>query len=235
MAGLLALINVIFAFWKLPESLPYRDSEHAVGLRTFSLGAIFSRLHATVGPLILSYAIVTFAFAQMEASFTWLSSDVFRLSEVMIYTLFGYLGLVMALVQGGLIRRLEPKLGDQSLVLLGCALMAVSLLVMPFFDSLLWLFVTAGILAAGYSFANPALISSISKGAHDTMQGETMGITQSLASLSRFVGPLCAGVLYQNFGPASPYVTAAAVTVIAIGVCQLGFRQIRKTETPVSV
>lgn len=250
-AGVLALINMGFAMAYLPESLNVRETSHHIGRRTFEPGALFGQLFGQLGPLILSYAIVIYAFAQMEASFTLLSRDVFRLNETAIYALFGYLGIVMSVVQGGLVRRLAPKLGDRNLTVMGCLMMVVGLACMPILGTWVGLLVTSGLLAAGESFANPALVGGISKAAHDSVQGETMGIAQSLASLSRFLGPLTAGYLYQHYGAASPYFIGAIVMFLAIPICMIGYRNVaplmgpspevapeqfaEKTEEPLSV
>lgn len=231
-AGVISLVNVAFAFFRLPESLPLKDSEHRVGHRTASWQAIRQRLQSSTGMLILTYALVIFAFAQMEATFSWLSADMFHLSSTAIYWIFGYLGVVMALVQGGLIRRLAPKLGDKRLALIGCLLMALSLGALPMFQSLAGLMAISGLLAVGHSFANPALISSISKGSSDLIQGETMGVTQSLASLSRFLGPLGAGYLYQHLGPVSPYWFASGLMVVALAMCWGGFSRLNRLLSP---
>ncbi len=231
-AGILALINLGFAYFKLTESLTLRESEHRIGHRTFSWSTIRERLTENVGPLILSYAIVIFAFSQMEATFTWLSHDTFRLDDLAVYALFGYLGIVMSVVQGGMVRKLAPKMGDRNMALMGCLLMVISLATMPLIPQVAWLVLTAGVLAAGESFSNTALISSISKGASEYLQGETMGVTQSLASLSRFLGPLLAGYCYQQMGPASPYLASAAIMLLASLLCLNGYK---KVETPPSL
>jgi MFS transporter, DHA1 family, tetracycline resistance protein len=225
-AGAIALINAVFGYFMLPESLKIRDSEHHIGRRTFSWSIIHEHVGAAVGPLIITYAVVIFAFAQMEATFTWISNDLFKLPHIAIYALFGYLGIVMSIVQGGVVRRLAPKMGDKNLAVIGCALMVVGLATLPMFHNVLWLLLTSGLLAAGESFANPALISSISKGSNDYIQGETMGVTQSLASLSRFLGPLAAGYFYQYLGKPSPYFISAIIMLLAILLCQAGFKRL---------
>lgn len=230
-AGALALINFGFAWFKLPESLSLRDSEHHIGRRTFSWSNIQSHLATPVGLLIVTYAISILAFAQMEATFTWLSHDLFKLSDIGIYAIFGYLGFVMAVVQGGVVRRLAPIMGDKKMALLGCLVMALSLALIPLYHSLAWLLAVSGLLAVGESLSNPALISSISKGANEFIQGETMGVTQSLASLSRFLGPLFAGYLYQQSGAAAPYYFAALMMLLATVVCVQGYKKSLSTES----
>ncbi len=228
-AGILATINFLFAVFKLPESLTQRDSEHMVGRRTFSLSHIHQHITGGVGLLIVCYALVILSFSHMEATFSWIANDLFRLTSNSIYLVFGYLGIVMAFVQGGLVRRLAPILGDKNLTVLGCILMVIGLIALPLLKGIAGLLFTTGLLAVGESFCNPALISSISKGAQDSLQGETMGVSQSLASLSRFAGPVFAGFLYQHYGPTSPYFIAALVMIFALVVGLAGFKQ---TMTP---
>ncbi len=225
-AGIITLLNALMAFFLLPESLKVRDSEHLIGRRTFSWFTIQGRLSGAVGGLIVTYASVIFAFALMEATYTWLSKDRYGLTPAQIYAMFGYLGIVMAFVQGGLVRRLAPRLGDKNLALLGGFLLMIGLASLPFGSSLPWLMVASGLMAAGEGFSNTALMASISKGSHETIQGETMGVTQSLASLSRFGGPVLAGYLYQHYGATSPYVTGAVVVLVSLGLCVMGFKRL---------
>jgi len=225
-AGVLALINILFAWKKLPESLPLRDSEHKIGRRTSSWDLIKAHVSGPIGMLIITYAVIIYAFAQMEATYTWLSHDLFKLNAIGIYAMFGYLGFVMALIQGGVVRRLAPIIGDKALTLWGCGLMVVGLITMPLFTGIMGLLITSGLLAVGESLSNPALLSSISKGADEFIQGETMGVTQSLASLSRFIGPLTAGFLYQHYGLKSPYFIAAVVMLLAMGIGIIGFQKL---------
>lgn len=233
-ASALAFINVAFAYFKLPESLHVKTDTHAIGKRTSSWNIIRTALSSNLGPLMLTYAIIILAFAQMEGTFSWLSKDLYHFTPTEVYAVFGYLGFVMALVQGGVVRKLAPILGDKTLTLLGCGLMIVGLIGLPLFHQWAYLLLMSGLLAIGESFANPALISSISQGASDTVQGETMGVTQSLASLSRFLGPLLAGFLYQQYGLIAPYWLAAALILLSAFLCRSAFTNIAKPLTVAS-
>ncbi|MCA9798085.1 MAG: MFS transporter [Cyanobacteria bacterium HKST-UBA06] len=223
-AGVLALLNWGFALVRLPESIGLRQGTHKLGSRTASLPVLKNKLAGQMGILMLSYALVILAFAQMEGTFTWLAVDHAHLSVLMVYGVFTYLGLVLAFVQGGLVRRLSGKVSDHGLASSGCAIMAVGLMILPFSTQLWVLLVGAGLLAFGHGFCHTALISSISKEADDTQQGETMGVTQSLASLSRFLGPLSAAWLYQTQGVVTAYWTAAMVMVLALVLLHPGFK-----------
>lgn len=231
-AGVISLINWGLAWFKLPESLTVRDSEHLIGRRTFSLKRILSHLSGPIGWLIVAYSLVILAFAQMESTFSWLAQDRYHFSDQSIYIIFGYLGLVMAFVQGGLIRRLAPRLGDKVLAVAGCILMIAGLLLLPALSGWTGILVASGLLAVGESFAQPTLISGISKATRESVQGETLGVAQSLASLSRFVGPVAAGYAYQHYGFTSPYAVAAVLMLLGVGLCIVGFNRLpRQTET----
>jgi DHA1 family tetracycline resistance protein-like MFS transporter len=228
LAACLSFANWCFALVCLPESLHERDSDHLIGSRTFSLTALMSPLKTMIGPLIMAYAVMILAFSQMEGSFSWVANDVFHFSENAIYAVFAYLGIVMTLVQGGLVRRLSAKVGDKPLVVSGMILMILGLGLLPLVVQSWWLWLMAGTLATGHSLSQPALLSTVSKASTDTTQGSTMGVCQSLASLSRFLGPLLAGLLYPVAHAMGVYGSAAFFMVIALGLSLNGFRHLNQ-------
>jgi MFS transporter, DHA1 family, tetracycline resistance protein len=238
LAGVLVTINTLFALFKLPESLTKRDSEHKVGQRTSSVFLIASTvIKPAIGPLMLSYALTIFAFAFMEATVTWLTIDVYKLPHIGIYLLFAYFGFVICYGQGKLVRKLAEKWGDKKLAIVGCAMLGGGLILMPWnwFAATPWLSyaylaITAGVMCLGESLCQPSLISSISKRADDAVQGETMGVTQSLASLARFTGPLLATSIYA-LGTGWPYLISAALMLIAIGIIAWAFQQSESSST----
>lgn len=212
-AGCLALANAVHAWKRLPESIPDRSPFH-LGWRTSSFHIIAEVLRSPAGKLVWINALVIMAFAQMEATYAYLVVDHFGFSREDIYWLFGGLGLTVALVQGGLIRRLEPKLGDRNLAILGGALLAVSLIMLPLATGTTWLVVFSIIMATGNGCISPALTGAISKKVSGTVQGETMGVSASMGSLARFAGPALGLVLYQFGGAAAPYLVAGGMMVL---------------------
>lgn len=231
LAAGLSFANWCFALTCLPESLNQRDSDHLIGSRTFSLTSLLGPLKTLIGPLIIAYAIMILAFSQMEGSFSWVANDLFHFSENTIYAVFAYLGIVMTLVQGGLVRRLSAKMGDKPLVISGMILMIIGLGCLPLIVQSWWLWLMAGTLATGHSLSQPALLSSISKASTDETQGFTMGVCQSLASLSRFMGPLLAGCLYPLVHATGVYGSAAFFMILALALALNGFRHITQAAT----
>lgn len=218
-AGSLALANAVHAWFRLPESIPDRSPFH-LGWRTNSVHIIFEVLRSPAGRMVLMNALVILAFAQMEATYAYLMVDRFGLDKTAIYWVFGGLGLMVALVQGGLVRKIEPRLGDRKLILVGGVALAVGLIMLPVGSHIAWLFVFSFVMALGNGLISPAMTGSISKAASGAVQGETMGVSASMGSLARFAGPALGLVLYQYWGVSVPYVVAGmmmvAITVWAV-------------------
>ena len=98
--------------------------------------------------------------------------------------------------------RLVKKFGENPLMIIGCALMAISLFTIPFITpevgGLSALLYTVAFLAIGNSMASPAVTSIASKISDESTQGKSLGVLQSFASLARAIGPAIGGVLLNN-------------------------------------
>jgi len=116
--------------------------------------------------------------------------------------LFAYVGLIAVVIQGGLIGRLVKRFGELPLVIFGALCFAISLFAVPFVGpaagGLAALLVGGGVFSMGNSLATPALTSLASKTAGAEQQGVVLGVTQSVASLARAVGPSLAAVLINS-------------------------------------
>lgn len=224
-AGTMSLLNAIHAWKRLPESIPDRTPFH-MGWRTSSFHIIGEVMRQAAGPLVVMNALLILAFAQMESTYAYLVVDHFGFSKESIYWLFGMLGLMVAIVQGGLVRRLEPKLGDRKMALIGGALLGTSMILLPVATSATWLVIMSAFMAIGDGFIAPALTGAISKRAAAAVQGETMGVSASLGSLARFAGPALGLLLYQYGGAALPYAVAG---LIMLGVTVFTARLLQKS------
>ncbi len=206
----LAAVNFVWALVKLPES------RAGTGPRGhFSLRVIASGFAApSVRPILLATFGVTFAFVAMETTYALLSAARFGLDSRQLGYVFTFLGVVVVIVQGGLVGRLARRLGEGRLARLGCLVMAVGLVALPFAPTLIISVALLGVLAAGQGFASPSLATLLSRSAGSDEQGALLGLGQSLAALARAVGPLLAGLLYDVAQPA-PYLAAGCSCVLA--------------------
>jgi MFS transporter, DHA1 family, tetracycline resistance protein len=213
-AGAVCFVNAVVAIFLLPESLKLRQETHRVGFRTFSVSYLINQLTSpSVGILILIYAVMILAFSMMEATFSLLAKNFFQISPSSIYTVFIYLGVVLTLVQGGLIRPLIKVVGEVWLIISGLIVMALGLYLLPQHNAIWWIYLTTGLLAIGQGFCSPCLTSLISQRSSASEQGERLGAAQSLASLARFFGPLIGGAAFHHLSLRAPYLLAASVVL----------------------
>lgn len=213
-AAALALANAGFAFFKLPESLP-PESRGQIVSRGFSLGRLAASARIPgMAPLMLMYFLSIFAFATMEATFPLLTRDAFGFTEVENGYTFAYIGVLIVIMQGGLVGRLARRYGEQRLVISGGLLLAVGLASLPFVPSLMVLLLALVPLCAGSGLTNPSLTALISLAANRSEQGETLGTAQSLASLGRVVGPLWGGFAFSSLGAKPSYLIAAGIMLV---------------------
>jgi MFS transporter, DHA1 family, tetracycline resistance protein len=175
--------------------------------------------HPKVGILIGLSFLTTFAFAGMETTFALWSERRFGWGPEQNGYLFAFVGLLSAIIQGGLIGRLVRRFGETRLVTQGAVALAIGMLLVPFASSLPHLLVAMAAIAYGFSVINPSLNSLISLqvGAED--QGGVLGVSRSGSTLARVAGPVWAGFLFSAFGMDWPYFGGAAVMVLIIVIC----------------
>ena len=150
----------------------------------------------------------------MEATFALLGQTRFGLDTSRLGLVFTFVGVVMVIVQGGLVGRLAPRFGERALATAGALVMAASLGALPLVHSLgAALGVLAG-LAVGQGLTTPMLATLLSRATDADEQGGTLGLGQSLAAAARAVGPIGAGWLYDR-AVAAPYAVSAVVMVLA--------------------
>jgi DHA1 family tetracycline resistance protein-like MFS transporter len=151
----------------------------------------------------------------MESTFALWAMRQFGWGPSQVAYVFAFVGVLSAILQGGLIGRLSRRFGEERLLLVGLALIGLGLLALP---AARWLSLLAFVLAAlavGMGLVQPSLNSLISRRAGREEQGEVLGVSQSVGSLARVLGPLAAGFLFAEFGRNIPYLWGAALVAAA--------------------
>ena len=116
--------------------------------------------------------------------------------------------------------------GERRLIPLAIFAIAIGIGLIPFVWNVPTLLGALLVLAVGMGFNNPSLSSMVSRLADPNDQGGILGLASSLASLGRVVGPAVGGYLYDAYGMATPYMTAAALMMVAFGVSFVGLRSV---------
>jgi DHA1 family tetracycline resistance protein-like MFS transporter len=199
----LCFANATLLYFTLPETVtadhPARTS--AAGGRGLAQ-LIESLRQPRLGFVLIIYFMFIVAFSIMTTTFSLYTMFRFGYDAKHNGYLFAYVGIIAVIIQGGLIGRLVKRFGELPLVMVGALFFAGSLFAVPFVGpaagGLLALLIGGGIFSAGNSLATPSLNSLASKSAGRGEQGGILGVTQSVASLARAVGPTLAAFLIHS-------------------------------------
>jgi DHA1 family tetracycline resistance protein-like MFS transporter len=201
-AGGLALANAVLLYFTLPETV---TPDHPARVSAASGRGWQQVLEALQQPrlsLVLGiYFVGIVAFSIMTTSFSLFL--MFRMGYDAFHNgwIFAFVGVISAIIQGGLIGRLVKTLGEPTLVIVGCLVFAASLFAIPLVGPTTGLLSILGLGAAtsiGQALLAPSLSSLASKSASAGEQGGVLGVMQSVASLARAVGPTLAALLIYS-------------------------------------
>lgn len=214
-AALICSLNFAWACFGLPESLP-RERRGQVNFRRFASTreTLENLRHPAIGPLVALLFLVTFAFANLEVSFSIYARQVLGLDVQRIFGLFIFLGLFMAFVQGFAVRRLVRRVPEARLAVIGIAILAFGLYLFPLHASVTYVAAVMVVVATGQGLCMPPIMALLSREAGEQRQGNVQGTGQSAAALARIVGPVFGGLAF-DLGPRWPFWAAAVVMSLA--------------------
>jgi DHA1 family tetracycline resistance protein-like MFS transporter len=169
-----------------------------------------------VGALVLLASLIVLAFAALEGTFALYLQDRLKASAQAAAFGFAFLGLVSALVQGGLIRRLVPKYGEPRLIVAGVATVAVGFAAMALVGGWATLLGATLIVGVGQGLASPTVSGLLSRVTPPSEQGAVFGVLSSAQTLARMLNYLVANLLLARSSPSAPFWEACAIAVGAL-------------------
>jgi len=209
-----SVIAFTLSYFLLPESLKKNIALPHVRRKIFNVEGFRMLLDNTPALLVIAlFFVLTFSVANIYGTFALLGSLQYHFSDMQNGMVFGMIGIVSAIVQGGLIGRLTKKYSDNQLITVGSFLMATGLFLIPFAGSFAGIMVTTVILSLGTGTLQPILLSLISKVAPENEQGTVLSINQSFSALARVMGPLWGGFSFEYLGYKFPFITGAICTL----------------------
>ncbi len=216
-------ISLLLAIFLLPESLQPGNRTPA-GRKLFdSEGWRIAWNTPTMPALLLTVFVSVFSFGGFEATlslFLASKSLPFKFEIYQIPLFFAFIGVVLMIVQGGIVRRLSSRVSDIKLCLVGCGItiLGFALLVSAIYVGQLWylLFATA-VEVSGFAFITPTINGLISRRTDPAHQGNMMGISQSVSSMARIIGPPVAMPLF-TLTPLAPYAVAIVGMLIVVAL-----------------
>jgi multidrug resistance protein len=205
-AAALAAANTVLLYFILPESLPRerraKPHEDAPFIEVFRHGTGWM-----FGTVVATYFFLVAGFTVMTTLFALFTARRFGYDAHATGYLFGFIGILTVIVQGGLIGRLVRRFGEMALARVGLLLTALSLGTLPFCTSLTWLLIACVGFSFGSGFASPPLNGLASQMIDRSWQGRALGVMQSAGSLARLLGPLLGGwlLMFDLQKPVSEY------------------------------
>ena len=224
-AGLSA-IALLLAIFVLPESKTAVSTNKAKKWYDAAAWQVAFQTKALIF-LLAGFFICIFAFASFEVTLSLLvrgsksfENAPFNFSFTQVCGTFALIGLMVAIVQGGIVRRLAKKVSEQKLAVAGAAIEVVGFGVITYAvyaASLFWLFGALAIIVAGYSFLQPSLYSLLSRWSDPTEQGKVLGVGQSVSAMARIFGsalgvPMLKATLFL------PYLVASVLMLVVVAL-----------------
>ncbi len=182
-----------------------------------------------VGTLMLTFFLSTVAFACFEPTLALLTKmKAIDIDEKDNFLIFAYIGFVLAVVQGGLYRRLALRIPELTFMWMGALLMMVGmggLAVIAWHSAegerstsvLIVLLVILAVAITGFAFMVPSVQALISRLSDPSRQGEILGVNQSANAVSRIIGPFVGmSLFYLTPNHVLPYVFSVVVLLLAL-------------------
>ncbi len=208
----IALINAILVWRFLPETRFLHATSNTAAKQKFN-GSLIK--NTTILQLVSVNFIYTLAFSGMETIFALFIKWQFHWGTIQAGWIFTFIGVIVVIVQGGLIRQLTQRFKLGSILISGLLLLGIGLFVIPLGNSVGAMFVGLGLLSIGDGLVTPVISSMISAAGSKDTQGSLLGAAQSAASVGRIAGPLIATVLFSAIGVGAPFYAGAIIVAIA--------------------
>ncbi len=225
-AAILCMINFLYGFFILPESLAKENRRDFSWKRANPVGAIFNlKKHPSLIGLIVAVFILYTASHAVQSNWSYFTIYQFGWDEKMVGISLGVVGLLVGAVQGGLIRYTNPKLGNKKSIIIGIFLYCLGMFLFAAASKSWMMFVFLIPYCLG-GISGPALQSVISGQVPASEQGEIQGTLTSLMSASSIIGPLMMTNVFYYFTHKSapfqfagaPFVLGGILMLVSLGI-----------------
>lgn len=198
-AAVLAFMNLLFGFFVLPESLQMSNRRPFSWKRANPLGTLQVLFkYPVLKSFILSLFLVYVAHYSLQSTWSFYTIEKFDWDSKMIGLSLTVVGLMAAIVQGGLTRILIPKWGNKKSILFGLTIGMVGYMAYAFAGSG-WMMFVITIPFALSGIAGPSIQGLISNQVPANAQGELQGGLTGLMSITAIIGPLLMTKLFSDF------------------------------------
>lgn len=188
-AAVLCMLNFLYGYFILPESLAKEHRREFDWKRANPIGAFLNlKKYPSLIGLILAIFILYVGSHAVHSNWTFYTMYRFHWDAKMVGISLGVVGLLVGIVQGGLVRWINPKIGNEKSIYLGLALYTIGMFFFAFMTEGWMMFVVLIPYCLG-GIAGPALQAVVSGKVPPNEQGEIQGTLSSLMSASAILGP----------------------------------------------
>jgi DHA1 family tetracycline resistance protein-like MFS transporter len=200
------LLNWLYGYFILPESLKPENRRPFDWRRANPIGSLANlRRYPVILSLVATFVCIYIAAHATQSTWTYYTIEKFKWNEKWVGYSLSFVGLMAALVQGGLTRVLIPKIGAKRAVFVGLACYTVGFMCFALATQAWMMFAFTAIYSLG-GLAGPSLQGIISSQVPANEQGELQGGLNGLLSVTSIVGPVLMTGLFSYFtGPKTPY------------------------------
>ncbi len=220
-AAVLALINALYGFFILPESLSMDHRRKFEWKRANPVGSLMQlKKYPAISGLVVSLILIYIAAQAVQSTWTFFTMEKFSWNEAWVGYSLGFVGVMSALVQGWLIRITIPKLGQQKSIWIGLLFYSAGLFLFAFATKGWMMFAILVPYCLG-GIAGPALQGLISQEVPPNEQGELQGGLTSLMSATTIIGPPMMTSLFAYFTSKGAPVQFAGAPFMMGGILML--------------
>jgi len=214
-AAAMAALNVLFVWRFLPESSNRAAKPRAHSPILPAIHAVLARPLLPVNMLISVYAIAMMAFMAMNAIMALFLAERFGITEESIGWFYVVVGAVSVVMRAVVLGRVVSLWGEVRVLRTGIALLAVGMVLAPLAQTPGTFLLAIALVPAGTAMLFPCTTSLVSRHAAAGEIGQTLGVQQSFGGMSRLLGPVLAGAIFQQVGARATFWTAACLVVLS--------------------
>jgi DHA1 family tetracycline resistance protein-like MFS transporter len=223
-AAVISLLNWLYGYFVLPESLSIENRRAFDWKRANPVGSLIQLTrYKVIAGLVSSLICIYIAAHAVQSTWSFFTMEQFGWSEKEVGYSLGFVGLLIAVVQGGLIRIINPKLGPKKSVYLGLLLYTIGYILFAFANQG-WMIYAILIPYCLGGIAGPSLQGIMSNVVPSNQQGELQGGLTSLMSLTTIFGPLLMTELFAHYTspeskiyfPGAPFIMGAILSIISL-------------------
>lgn len=232
-AAVLCMLNFLYGYFILPESLSKKNRRDFDIKRANPIGAFRNlKKHPSLYGLLIALFLVYVGSFAIQGNWSYYTMYKFSWDEKMVGISLGAVGLLVGIVQGVLIRWINPKLGNEKSIYVGMVLYCIGMFLFAFATNGWMMFVFLVPYCLG-GIAGPAMQAVISNNVPPTEQGEIQGTLSSLMSASMIIGPPMMSTIFYFFThkdapfqfPGMPFVVGGTLMMISAFIAYFSFKK----------